>query len=376
LSSSDLHLPQRILVIRYKAIGDVLLTSVICNSLKRSFPNAQVDYLTYEISAGLYNNHPFIDRVLTITKAEQKNPLKYLLKAKKLVSRNYDIIIDAASTHKSQLISLLARITRKTPIRIGRMNKHKNRVFTHVIDESSDGKKNKLVERLAMLRPLRELGYEIVDDDQMTLDVEPQLKDEFHQVILKAGVDFTRPVFAFSVTSKRDYKKWDESYMVTLAEHCLDKHKAQLILFSGSSNESNDIRRFQQRLNNHADIYSDIETKSIVELAAVLSHCDLFVGNEGGARHISQALKIPSLAIFSPSAIKAVWLPKGSELYQGIECQDVVDVAEDIDQKIKHRDNRNTDVYQQYYKKITPQDVIGKLDSMIKYIRLNKGRST
>ena len=367
MSSSDLHAPQRILVIRYKAIGDVLLTSVICNSLKRSFPNAQVDYLTYEISAGLYKGHPFIDNVLAITKAEQKNPLKYFFKAKKVVAKKYDIIIDAASTHKSQLISLLAR---KTAVRIGRKNKHKNRVFTNLVDESSEGGKDKTLQRLLMLNPLKEMGYDIVDDDQMTLTIETHLKEQIRQAMLESGVDFNRPIFAFSVTSKRGYKKWDESYMVELATHCLKEYGAQLILFSGSSDESEDIQQFQKKMNNHVDIHSGIQTKSIVDLAAVLSHCDFFVGNEGGARHISQALKISSLAIFSPSAAKAVWLPNESDDYQGIECQDVIEIAADINQKIKHRDNWTSGVYQEYYKKIKPEEVIRRVDLMIKKIRL------
>lgn len=35
----------KILVVRFKQIGDAILSSVICNTLKRTFPEAEVDYV-------------------------------------------------------------------------------------------------------------------------------------------------------------------------------------------------------------------------------------------------------------------------------------------------------------------------------------------
>ncbi|MCF2672748.1 glycosyltransferase family 9 protein, partial [Fusobacterium varium] len=38
----------KILIIRFKQIGDAVLSSVICNTLKKSFPEAEIDYVVYE----------------------------------------------------------------------------------------------------------------------------------------------------------------------------------------------------------------------------------------------------------------------------------------------------------------------------------------
>ena len=35
----------KILIIRFKQIGDAVLSSVICNTLKKSFPEAEIDYV-------------------------------------------------------------------------------------------------------------------------------------------------------------------------------------------------------------------------------------------------------------------------------------------------------------------------------------------
>lgn len=84
----------KILVVRFKQIGDAILSSVICNTLKRTFPEAEVDYVVYEHISPLFKNHKYIDNVISITKEEQKNPFKYIEKVWKITRKKYDIVID------------------------------------------------------------------------------------------------------------------------------------------------------------------------------------------------------------------------------------------------------------------------------------------
>ncbi|MDU1911797.1 glycosyltransferase family 9 protein [Fusobacterium sp.] len=73
-----------------------------------------------------------------------------------------------------------------------------------------------------------------------------------------------------------------------------------------SLNEKNFIKEIHKQLNKNKNVFSNIETASIKELAALISNCDMFFGNEGGSRHIAQSLDIPSFAIFSPKSKKRV----------------------------------------------------------------------
>ena len=65
-----------ILVIRFKRIGDAILSLPLCHSLKLTFPNSKVDFVLYEDVAPLFEGHPYIDNVITITKKEQKKSFK------------------------------------------------------------------------------------------------------------------------------------------------------------------------------------------------------------------------------------------------------------------------------------------------------------
>ena len=117
----------KILVIRFRRVGDSVLSIAICTSLRKSFPDAQIDYVVNENIASLYEGHPDVDNVIIFNKKENKNFWKYLSKIYKLVSTTkYDVIIDTRSTVMTLFFSLFSFHTR---YRIG--SKKKYNFFLH-----------------------------------------------------------------------------------------------------------------------------------------------------------------------------------------------------------------------------------------------------
>ncbi len=54
----------KILVIQQKVIGDVLISSIICNNLKTEYPDAQIDYIIYDYTFGVVENNPNINNFI------------------------------------------------------------------------------------------------------------------------------------------------------------------------------------------------------------------------------------------------------------------------------------------------------------------------
>lgn len=354
----------RILVIRYKFIGDVMLTSVLCNTLKQTFPNAKVDYLIHDTSEALFGDHPFINRVFALSAQQRKNPFSYFRAVGKVAARGYDLIVDAQSTQKSEFVSMLSN---KRAIRIGRYKKRRGLFYTHKVNvDSSAG--HKIEERIRLLQPLTDMGIELKQSRDMAVAVPQVLKANFKQRMKNAGIDFTRPVFVFAVTAKLQYKKWRTDQIAEVAEHCLRCFDAQIVLNYGSESELEDVQGFHAKMQQNANIFTSLHTDNLMQLAALISHCQLYIGNEGGPRHIAHAVGVPSVSVFSPSAKKAEWLPSNSRAHQGVEWDDLLDKTKQEKAAIHAELTIGSEQYLDLYNMITAQPVIELVDDVADFV--------
>ena len=56
--------PQKILIIRFSSIGDIVLTSPVLRCIKKTFPNCELHYLTKSSYQSILKPNPFIDRLI------------------------------------------------------------------------------------------------------------------------------------------------------------------------------------------------------------------------------------------------------------------------------------------------------------------------
>lgn len=91
----------KILIIRFRRIGDSVLATALCRSLKESFPQAEIHFIINENISPLYLNHPDIDKVITFSDKENHG-FNYIKKVWNIVHEtDYDVIIDMRSTIKT-----------------------------------------------------------------------------------------------------------------------------------------------------------------------------------------------------------------------------------------------------------------------------------
>lgn len=114
--------PLRILVIRYRFIGDTVLAIPFLRNLRRAFPNAVIDVLTEPISGDTLAHCPYKNELIYYTprlkgpaKARSQHPTSLLACARLLRSRRYDRAYILRRSFSSAILPLLARI----PHRVG-----------------------------------------------------------------------------------------------------------------------------------------------------------------------------------------------------------------------------------------------------------------
>ena len=103
------------LVIQTRDIGDVLLTTALCNALKRAQPGGQVHMLTMDHCAGVVEGNPDIDR-LHVLEGRRRNSPGYMLRFLRGLRRErYDLVLNV----QGQVIGLLSCLASGAPRRVG-----------------------------------------------------------------------------------------------------------------------------------------------------------------------------------------------------------------------------------------------------------------
>ena len=99
---------KQILVIQNKRIGDVLISSVIANNIKKVFPQSEVTYFVYDYTTGVLENNPNIDHIISVQEKVLKKPLELMKMVRRIRKQKFDIIFDPYSKLQSRLISLFS----------------------------------------------------------------------------------------------------------------------------------------------------------------------------------------------------------------------------------------------------------------------------
>ncbi|WP_047383951.1 MULTISPECIES: glycosyltransferase family 9 protein [unclassified Cetobacterium] len=162
--------------------------------------------------------------------------------------------------------------------------------------------------------------------------------------------------------AKIDYVLYD--YVAPLFEHQNYLNKVISISKAKQKNPFKYLKKVWSVAREDYDIVIDIMSIPKSELFTLFSNCDLFVGNEGGPRHLAQAIDIPSFAIFSPNSNKMEWLSRDNPRHEGLEPKDIL--TGDGYEKLS---------YEEKYSLITPEKVLEEVERKIllvpKYIEKN-----
>jgi len=99
----------RVLVIRFGSLGDVVLATAVLEALAAETPAAEVDFVTKEAHAALFDGDPRVARVIRF-----RRRLAPVLSA--IVRTRYDRVYDLHATARSRLAALVARAPEKRTV--------------------------------------------------------------------------------------------------------------------------------------------------------------------------------------------------------------------------------------------------------------------
>ena len=61
--SKKINSPKKILVVRFRQMGDAILATSLLNTLHKSFPEAKIDFVLNQRIAPLFEGHPSVNHI-------------------------------------------------------------------------------------------------------------------------------------------------------------------------------------------------------------------------------------------------------------------------------------------------------------------------
>ncbi len=294
--------PERILIIKLSALGDIVQSLPVLQAIKDTWPNCKVDWICGEVGKGLLEDHPFLDRVIVYPRAEfgrlARMPIRWPLLLKKLadlrkdlVSVSYDMAIDLQGLLKSGLINFLSEAKVKAGF-------DRSREFSYIFLNKKvppyDPDKHAVLRYLDLVRALGASSKEIrfpvhVTEDhfqnaQKLLDRYQINQDNF--AILIPGTIWPT-------------KRWLTSSFAELAKLIQKDTDLHSLVVGGA--QDNALGREIALLSNGAakDLTGTTDLKT---LSALFKMSRFGVSTDTGPMHLAAACGLRLVALFGPTA--------------------------------------------------------------------------
>ncbi len=284
-----------------KFIGDVVLTTPVIRSVRATFPDAYIAYLGDKEAVSLLEHNPFLNDVIPFdfskpTVLEQSRVTLLLRK------RKFDAVVDFFSNPRSALLSYLSGAR----IRIGGDFGARGRLFTHRLRD--DGKPKTAIE--FHYRYVEPLGVQPESWKTEIYLTDHELRES--KIYLRwQDISPGRPIVGLHPGATWPAKMWPAERFAELARLLAVELGARVLISQGRG-DVEVAREVGKKAGGAAKVLSVLGLR---QLAAILSHCSVYVANDSAPMHIAVAVNTPTIGIFGPGE-ENVWFPYQLPYYE------------------------------------------------------------
>jgi heptosyltransferase II len=292
--------PARILVVRYSALGDVVLATSVLEPLRQRFPGARIEWVTDPLYAPLLEGLPEIAAVHRLAREGEDGALAIAAR----VRGRFDIAIDLQNKARSAVVAHAA-----APRRAAFRRRSPLQALGSLF--GSDPPLVRAHQTALYAEALAPLG---VDGPGPT---KVSLSEQARTLAADALAGVRAPAVAIAPGARWATKRWPAERFAAVAD-ALAADGCRIVLCGGPGDRiAFDAFRAAAR----AEVAADLSFLPIDALAAAIARVQLLVACDSGPVHLATAVGTPVLALFGPtSATRWGPPPPGRALSLGLAC--------------------------------------------------------
>jgi heptosyltransferase I len=299
--NGNLEAPRSILIVKLSAIGDVVHTLPVLETLRKSYPDAQIDWVVEETAADVIAGHPALDNVIvsprkSLSRAASGGRITECVReAARFVSRlravRYDLVIDFQGLFKSGVFVGLARGLRK----VGMNDSREGAGFFLSEPAFPVDRDIHAIDRY--LSVAEGLGCDVTSWDG-GLPVSGRDRENAARLLEEAGIGDQRFI-AVNPVAKWDTKLWIPGRFSQLCDRIVNELEVQVVFTGGGS----DTAYVEGIVSNMGMPAVNLTGRTgLRELAGIYERATLLVTTDTGPMHIAAAMKCTVVALFGPTS--------------------------------------------------------------------------
>ncbi|SMO38223.1 heptosyltransferase-2 [Balnearium lithotrophicum] len=299
----DLGEELRILIYQTAFLGDLILTSPLIKSVRKSFPDSQIFLVVRRGFEGVFSGFNY----LNIIASEKSSPIKF---SKVLRELDIDLAISPHRSHRTSLTLFLSGI----PRRIGFNSSGFSFLYTDTVEHKFKRELHEVDRNLSLLEPLKE-------EFNVYYDSEPELplNDSYVRKTLEK-FSLEKPYVVLAPGSVWHTKAWIPEYYGEVALY-LFKRGYQVVLVGSKSDAEYCLRAFESSKGKAINLCG---RTSLKEFFSIIKGANLVVSNDSSPVHVAVSVKTPVVEIYGSTVPEFGFFPYGrGEIVElrGLKCR-------------------------------------------------------
>jgi ADP-heptose:LPS heptosyltransferase len=274
---------RRLLIIKLRAIGDVLLSTIVIPNLRRAFPEASIEFLTEPPAAPIILKNPLLDDVIVFDRSSVGGT--WLVR--EVRRRHYDLVIDLFGNPRTALVTRLSGAQH----RVGFGFRGRAYAYSRIVKPRGGEVHNTQFN----LDALEAIGVPIVDR-RIHFPVSPQDIEFAEHFFAFHNVEEV-PVVALNSGGGWYTKRWGVDRFAELGNRLSSEYHVKILLVWGPG-ELADVESIRSMLT-FEPLMPPVT--SLGQMAALLQRCSLMITNDSGPMHMGASLGTPVVGIYGPT---------------------------------------------------------------------------